>query len=296
MIYTILAIKKMMSEFKSDLKLTIFYNGFFGERFIANLMNYKNSCPSFGACGLDGCVQCKENVYSFSKNIIATYGMLDPTNLPDFIENADDFLPKNIAKADIAIAINMHPDLLIALPEKLAPLGYRAFIVPVEEPKWCSPGLAKQIKEKCDELGLEFAAPKPFCLLRESEEHPVINRFVREMGMGYPKFEIDFVEFNGRKRIKNVRILRSEPCGAAWFVGIRLREFEFESFRQLWDRVAEAHHSFPCTGSMEKDLEYKETLLHMAGYTVRHAVDEALQYDGDEDIPDHIKNIVIGKD
>ncbi len=279
--------------FRSDLKLTIFYNGFFGERFIANLMNYKNSCPSFGACGIDACVQCKENVYSFSKNIIATYGMIDPANLPDFIENAEDFLPKKIVKADIAIAINIHPDLLIALPEKLAEQNYKAYIVPVEESKWCSPGLAKQIKEKCDELGIEFAAPKPFCLLREKDEHPTINRFVREMGIGYPKFEIDLEEIDGRKKIKNVRILRSEPCGAAWFVGVRLREFEFETIRELWDRVAETHHSFPCTGSMEKDREYNETLLHIAGYSVRHAVDIAIGYDGDEDIPEHIKKIVI---
>lgn len=279
--------------FKSDLKLVIFYHGLFGERFIANLMNYPNSCPSFGACGIDLCNQCKENVYSFSKNIVATFGMLDPLTMPQFIEDAEEFLPKEIPKADLAIAINLHPDVLASLPEKLKESGVKGLIVPVEESKWCSAGLAKQLKEECKDLGLEFAAPKPFCTLTPSNEHPTINRFIEEMGMGYPIFEIETEEKNGRTKIEIVRILRSEPCGAAWFIGIKLREFEFENIRELWDRIAEAHHSFPCTGSMEKDNEYNETLLHIAGYAARHAVDEALGYEGDEDIPEHVVNIAV---
>ena len=278
--------------FRSDLKLTIFYSGEFGERFIANLMNYRNSCPSYGACGIDSCVQCKENAYSFSKNIIATFGMIDPVNLPDFIEEPDDFLPKEIPEADIGIAINLHPDILITLPEKLARLNYRAFMVPVEEPRWCSAGLARQIKYRCDELGIEFSAPKPFCILKESPEHPTINRFIGEMGMGYPEFSIDIESPGGMKKISGVRIERSQPCGCAWYVGIKLRELEFSSIRELWDVVAEAHHSYPCTASMENDNEYGETILHIAGYAVRHSVDRAVGYEGDEEVPDHIKHII----
>ena len=280
--------------FRSDLRVTVFYHGEFGERFIANLMNYRNSCPSFGACGIDECVQCKENVYSFSRNIIASFGMIDPLNMPDFIEEPDDFLPKEIPEADIAIAINLHPDILISLPERLSDLGYRAYIVPVEEPRWCSAGLAKQIKERCSELRIEFAAPKPFCILRESDEHPTINRFIREMGIGYPEFEIDIEKTDDWKRIASVRIIRSQPCGCAWYVGIRLRELEFSEIRELWDVVAEAHHSYPCTASMEKDNEYNETILHIAGYAVRHAVDKAVGYRGDEEVPEHIRHIIYG--
>jgi hypothetical protein len=280
-------------SFKSDLRLVVFYHGQFGERFIANLMNYSNSCPSFGACGIDQCTQCKEKIYSFSKNIVATFGMLDPDTMPKFIEDADDFLPKEIPKADIAIAINLHPDVLAALPEKLAERGFKALIVPVEESRWCPTGLAKQLKEKCGSLNLEFAAPKPFCILTPSPSHPTINRFIEEMGMGYPAFDIEVEVKNSNTKIESVRILRSEPCGAAWFIGIRLRGFEFGSFRELWDRVAEAHHSFPCTGSMEKDNEYNETLLHVAGYAARHAVDKALGYEGDEEIPENLKKIVL---
>ncbi len=278
---------------QSDLRLVIFHYGFFGERFIANLMNYPNSCPSYGACGIDGCTQCKEGLYSFSKNIIAAFSMPDPTTMPDFIENAEDFLPKQIPEADIAIAINLHPDVLAVLPEKLKG-KVKALVVPVEEPRWCSSGLAKQMKEKCDELEIEFAAPKPFCNLREQEEHPTINKMIREMGIGYPEFEIEILDDGNAY----VRVLRSEPCGCAYYIGIKLRSFDFTlvregEMRELWNLVAEAHHSFPCTASMERDNEYNETLLHIGGYIARHAVDKALGYEGDEDIPEHIREIVL---
>ncbi len=275
--------------FESNLKLVIFHHGFFGERFIANLMNYPNSCPAFGACGIDGCTQCKEGLYSFSKNIIAAFSMVDPSTMPDFIEDAEDFLPKTIPEADIAIAINMHPDVLAALPEKLKG-KVKALIVPVEESRWCSPGLARQLKEKCDEIGIEFAAPKPFCNLREDEEYDYINRFIREFGMGFPEFEI----FAEDEKLK-VRILRSEPCGAAWYIGVKLRGLNaeiLENVRELWNVVSEAHHSFPCTASMEKDNEYGETLLHVGGYIARHAVDKAIGYEGDEDIPENVQKVM----
>ncbi|NHW23378.1 MAG: DUF166 domain-containing protein [Archaeoglobales archaeon] len=274
--------------FQSDLQLIVFHYGFFGERFIANLMNYSNSCPSFGACGINSCTLCKEKLYSFSKNIVASFSMVDPRTMPSFIEDAEDFLPRFIPEADIATAINLHADVLSALPEKIAG-KVSALIVPVEEPKWCTPGLAKQLKEKCEDLGLEFLAPKPFCAMRKSGQR-TIDKFVEEFRIGYPEFEIKIEDGRGK-----VRILRSQPCGCAWFIGVKLRGFDFSDYtmRDLRNTVSEAHHSYPCTASMERDVEYGETLLHVAGYIARHAVDKALGYEGDEEIPEQLRKIVL---
>lgn len=214
--------------------------------------------------------------------------MVDPKTLPGFIENAGDFLPKFIPEADIAIAINLHADVLSALPERVAG-KVAAIISPVEEPKWCTPGLAKQLKEKCQDLGIEFLAPKPFCSMRKSGQK-TIDRFIEEFRIGYPEFEIEIK--NNRAK---VTILRSQPCGAAWYIGIKLRSFDFSNYtiRELWNTVSEAHHSYPCTASMEKDVEVNETLLHVAGYIARHAVDKALGYTGEEEIPEHLRKIVF---
>ncbi|MEM0350774.1 MAG: DUF166 domain-containing protein [Archaeoglobaceae archaeon] len=270
--------------FQSNLRVVIFHYGFFGERFIANLMNYTNSCPSYGACGINSCTRCKEGLYSFSKNILASFHMVDPKTLPSFIENAEDYLPKFIPECDVVIAINLHADILLALPKKIEGKA-SALIVPVEEPRWCTLGLAKQLEEKCEKFGIEFLAPKPFCSMKKSGKR-IIDRFIEEFGIGYPKFEIE----DGK-----VRVLRSQPCGAAWYIGIKLRGFDFSNYeiRELWKLVSEAHHSYPCTASMEKDMEYNDTLLHVAGYIARHAVDEAIGYKGDEEIPVQLRKVVI---
>jgi hypothetical protein len=274
--------------FQSDLKLLIFHYGFFGERFIANLMNYTNSCPSYGACGINACTQCKEKLYSFSKNIVASFHMVDPKTLPNFVENAEEYLPKFIPESDLAIAVNVHPDILLAMPKKLEG-KVSALIVPVEEPRWCSLGLAKQLEEICENFGIEFLAPKPFCSMRKCGKK-IIDRFIEEFGLGYPEFEIKIEEGRGK-----VKIVRSQPCGAAWYIGIKLRSFDFSNYRirDLWNVVSEAHHSFPCTASMEKDPEYDETLLHVAGYIARHAVDMAIGYEGDEEIPQKLRRVVL---
>jgi hypothetical protein len=40
----------------------------------------------------------------------------------------------------------------------------------------------------------------------------------------------------------------------------------------LYDAIAEAHHSFPCTVTMVTDPETKEPILHIGGFTIREEV------------------------
>ncbi|MCS7121412.1 MAG: hypothetical protein NZ895_02260 [Archaeoglobaceae archaeon] len=267
------------------MQLIVFENGFFGERFIANLMNYPNSCPSFGACGIDRCTQCKQKLYSFTKNIVAVYAMPDPKTMPRFLEDASDYLPKKIADADVAVAINVHPDILIELPKALEG-KVSGLIVPVEEPRWCQPGLRKQLSEKCENFGIEFSSPKPFCSFKPKKG--IMKKFYEYFSIGYPVFEIEVSEV-----LENIRVLKSQPCGAAWYIRIKLLKFKMENIRELWNLISEAHHSFPCTASMEKDVEYNDTLLHVAGYIARHSIDSAIGYEGDEDIPQNLFDVVL---
>ncbi|MET1124843.1 MAG: DUF166 family protein [Archaeoglobaceae archaeon] len=267
------------------MELIVIGSGFFAERFVANLMNYPNSCPSFGACGIDACTQCKQGAYSFTKDIVAVYATPDPATMPDFVENPTDYLPKKIAEADVAVAVNLHADVLAELPAVLDG-KVSALIVPIEEPRWCPPGLRKQLAEKCEDLGMEFAAPKPFCSFKPKKK--LMREFYDYFRVGYPAFEVDYGDY-----IEMVRVVASQPCGAAWYIALKLRKFRFSSMRELWNVVAEAHHSFPCTASMEKDIEYGDTLLHVAGYIARHAVDVALGYEGDEEIPESLLKIVL---
>lgn len=257
-------------------RLGIYYNGSFGERFVANLVNYPYSCASFGACGVEYCTHCKH--YSYSQDIVGVVEMEDPEGMPEFLDDLD--YPIQKMEADVIVAIHMHPDILLTLPENVSA---DALIVPIEG-KWYPRGVITELERKCEKIGMEFSAPKPFCILREREDTPVINQFINHFRIGYPKFRIH----NG------IEVLRSEPCGAAWFVATRLRLSGLDSdIRELWNRVSEAHHSFPCTATMEKDEEYGDSLLHVAGYILRHAIDEAIGYKGDEEIPEKLREIIL---
>ena len=45
----------------------------------------------------------------------------------------------------------------------------------------------------------------------------------------------------------------------------------------LYDAIAKAHHSYPCTATMNVDPEVKEPILHIGGYIIREEVEEALE-------------------
>ncbi|HMB45758.1 MAG TPA: DUF166 family protein, partial [Candidatus Methanoperedens sp.] len=45
---------------------------------------------------------------------------------------------------------------------------------------------------------------------------------------------------------------------------------------KLDEVISNAHHAYPCTASMERDAETKDTILHKAGYIIREAVHGAL--------------------
>ena len=148
-------------------------------------------------------------------------------------------------------------------------------ITPVEDSREVPPGLRKQLKEECEELGIEYASPKPFCSLEPSEETPLVSRFIQDFKIGKPSLKITFDKRGSSRVIHGVTVEQSAPCGSTWYVARRLigKEVLKEEIR---DTVAKAHHSYPCTASMAVDLEIGEPILHKAGYLIRAAVEDQL--------------------
>ena len=90
------------------------YGGNFGERVIRNLINDSEFCKSCDPL----CTHCKYGRYGYAEKIVGTIRLPEPETLPDFIEDPDQHLPK-LPPADIAIATEIHPDLLLELPHLL---------------------------------------------------------------------------------------------------------------------------------------------------------------------------------
>jgi hypothetical protein len=265
--------KHELNSNKAPLTLVFIYSGEFAERVIRNLINDPSFCKS---CGLL-CDSCKYSVYTHVRNIRAAIELRKPSELPAFIDDPEKYMPKNIPKADLYVASGLHKDLLLELPRCIEEVGVKGLIVPIEDFVEVPPGLAKQLDEKCQELGLESALPKPFCSLKPSKDKPIISRFVTELEVGRPLLEISTVKKGRYGTIESASVKRSAPCGSTWYIAKKLVGLETKR-EILYDGLAKAHHSYPCTATMEVDPEVKEPILHVAGYIIREEVKNALNH------------------
>jgi len=254
------------------LTLVFVYSGEFAERVIRNLINDPSFCKP---CGLY-CDSCKYGAYTHVQNIKAAIELPSPADLPAFIDNPDEHMPKKIPKADLCIASGLHKDLLLELPNRLHAAEVKGLIVPIEDFAEVPMGLKKQVEEKCHELGLESAFPKPFCSLEPSENKPTISRCVTELKIGKPVLEISTEKKDNCKVIEAAIARRSAPCGSTWYVARKLTGVNTEK-DILYDVIAKAHHSYPCTATMGVDPETKEPILHLGGFIIREAVEKALE-------------------
>ncbi len=255
------------------MKLIIFYNGEFGQRVVGNLINYSGFCIS---CA-EACTKCRSVKPGYADDIVSVIEMPDPSTLGDFIDDVEPYLPKDIPQADIALVINIHPDILFGLLPKLKEAGVKGIVGGSESPRELPLGQRKQLEEKAAELGMEAAFAKPFCALKPDPAKPIISAFMEKAGIGEPLIDIAVQKSReGKDHIVAANVIRTAPCGSTWFVAKRLLGLEPDQ-PDIREKISEAHHSYPCTGSMERDTELGDTVLHIGGYIIRNAVEDAFK-------------------
>lgn len=205
----------------------------------------------------------------------------EPAEIGLYIEEPENYVEE--FACETLIAINVHPDILVSLPE----IGeLRAMIVPACNQNWCLPGLRKQLGEKCEELGIEFASPKPFCSLEPSGS--LISKFCEDFSMGRPEFSV----LTDGKTIKRVEVVRSDPCGSAYYVAKRMSGYVIDSISEFWKEIHQHQCAYPCMASMDRDVELGEAPFHLAGYIMVYQFSTAAGIEAKEFVPEHFKNIV----
>lgn len=230
--------------------------------FLNNLFNICDVC--------DYCTHCRPVSLNFTQDL---YGIFQiPGDLSPFVENPHLYVPP-LPECDLIIALEIHPDILLELPEHLLKSQVKALIVPADGPHWVRPGLRTQLQSMLEDISIEYAFPKPYCTLDHDENHPIINEFISYYRIGRPVVDIEVK----RNSIHRATCLRSAPCGSTYYVCERLKNVCVDD---VVETVSAAHHAYPCNASMVRDPEVKDTLLHEAGYAVREAVIQALEKEG----------------
>ena len=149
-----------MSEKSKDLSAVFVYSQDFMERVIRNLINDPSYCKS---CGLYR-ESCKYNVYSFVRKVRAAIQLPKPADLPAFVDNTEEFMPKKLPEADLCLASELHRDLLLELPEHLKKSGHKGTHCPPR-------GLARSSnrREKAD--GAEMQGTRAGVFVSEAVLH-----------------------------------------------------------------------------------------------------------------------------
>jgi len=248
---------------KNEFDVKIDYR-FANAKFIPHLNDAKEVCT---VCG-DKCFWCRGKYnLNFGENIS------ELIKLPDVYKMFEDeplsYLPNKFKPHDVAIAIGVHEDILVELPKLVFESGGKALIVPCESKDWVSRWTRDFTINKCEEYGLEYAFPKPFCTL-DKGKFKVINDFIDEFKLGKPKFRL-YVDRD--EVIVKAEVIISAPCGngyniAKHLVGTKIGEESKKAVAKFW-------HSYPCMGGMQIDPEIGDTPLHISGYTHYSALENA---------------------
>ncbi len=192
-----------------------------------------------------------------------------PAELPVIIDDAGEFLPKELPAADLLISLGEHPGVAQMIPDMVKKSGAKAVIAPADNRVWLPPGLAKQIKRKLESMSVDMVYPVPFCTLAEKDSQ---NPYIREFAKYFGKPELD-VELD-KDRIKRVSVIRGAPCGCSPYVT--------DGLVGVWDRDAAEkagllHHQYPCLATMVMDQEFEDTLMHRGGLMTKLAVEKGIK-------------------
>ncbi|MFX1391207.1 MAG: DUF166 family protein [Promethearchaeota archaeon] len=288
----------MLSE--KTYKLGIFYgNGpeteMLTQKFVGNLINNKEFCKACEVLEQNvKCDKCREYVKSFASSIYF-YEKIG-VNIPEFVEEPEEFLPKNLPPIDFLLVVGIHQDLLSGLPSYLRRLNVKAVIIPVEDPKWVPPGLQVQVLEEFEKYSIQAAFPKPFCALSKEQneynkigfnltkKHNFIDEFIDNFKIGEPV--VSFLLSKDGESIENVCVIQSAPCGSTYYICQQLKSKYFKNGKSgnlsLNERISKAHHAYPCNASMDQDSILKDSILHVGGYLVRNAIRRELNLEENE--------------
>ncbi len=200
-----------------------------------------------------------------------------PPVFPPFIDDPDDFLPDEMAPADLILSFAEHKGAAELLPEIASKTGAKAVLVAVDDENWLPRGLDRQLHGWLENMNVACVTPKPLCSLTDNSygvtrfetadyENSLVSEFARFFGKPDLELEID----EESRTISAARVIRDAVCGCARFaaeglIGLSADEAE--------EKVGLLHHHYPCLASMTKLAHFDhDTLMHVSGQIIKNNV------------------------
>ena len=206
---------------------------------------------------------------------------LAPTHFPLVIDDPADFLPTEVPPVDLILSFAEVKGVAELLPDLARRCGARAVLAQIDNEAWLPRGLARQLRNWLEKIGVACATPKPLCSLTEQDylitrrqrlsyQSPQIAEFARYFGR--PSFRIT-VDPQTRL-IVDVAVQRDATCGCARFVAQRLVGVSVD---EAQEKAGLLHHHYPCLASMGIDVDFDDTLMHVSGNIFKDEIGEQVK-------------------
>ncbi|MBT9149181.1 MAG: DUF166 family protein [Dehalococcoidia bacterium] len=205
-----------------------------------------------------------------------------PAALPAIIDEPQKFITQDLPKADLILFLGESPQAPQLIPDAAVAAGAKAVIAPIDNSGFMPLGMKNQVQRRLAGLGVAAAFPKTFCTLTEnsygyrrsveSYDSELIAAFARYFGRPKLKIKID-PETN---KIEAVEVERGAPCGSTHYAAAGLVGL---SANEAVPKAALICHYYPCHASMQQeqiDKDMFDTLMHLSGYVINEAVEEAM--------------------
>ena len=218
-----------------------------------------------------------ENITANAPSDWSVQSWAAPRVIPPIVDDPEDFLPEALPQADLVIALGDVAGLAQLIPDVVRMVGAQSVIAPIDRNSSLPPGLATQLEGWLEQMGVAAVFPKPFCSLTEtaynrtplvrSYEDEHIARFARHFGKPEIKAEVE----DGH--IREATVMRDAACGCARYVSENLIGTPVE---EALEEAGMLHHHYPCLASMDKDLDYRDTLMHVSGNILKDQLKDEL--------------------
>jgi hypothetical protein len=205
-----------------------------------------------------------------------------PTALPLIIDYPEDYLPEELPKCDLLLSFAENKGVAELLPEIAGMTGAKGVIAGVDNQNWLPRGLARQLRDWLERMGIPCATPKPLCSLTEKDykitrrerltyESPEISEFAKYFGQ--PDLEIKVDEET--KVITAAEVKRDAVCGCIRYVAERLVGVSVD---EAESKAGLLHHHYPCLASMVKLNDYNhDTLMHESGNLLKDNINQQIK-------------------
>ena len=185
-----------------------------------------------------------------------------PPALPVLIDEPGDFLPGEVERTDLLLALAEGPGLAQLVPGYARLSEAAEVIVPVDDGERFPLGLQNQVRERLEGDGRQAVCPSPFCSLTEdSTNGDAIAEFGRHFGK--PRFSAAVTKDG---LIETLTVERGSPCGNADYVAGKLGDNQVE---EVEERGPLLHHYYPCLASVD--------IIHHSAHITRAALRGAVR-------------------